>query len=44
VVDAAVRLAVRPLSGDLGVLEAFFVWIANNSFTDGLAVAIFRCW
>ena len=24
-----------------GVLEAFFVWIANNSFTDGLAVAIF---
>lgn len=24
-----------------GVLEAFFVWISNNSFTDGLAVAIF---
>jgi hypothetical protein len=25
----------------LGLLDAFFVWIANNSFTDGLAVAIF---
>jgi hypothetical protein len=24
-----------------GLLEAFIVWIANNSFTDGLAVAIF---
>ncbi len=24
-----------------GVLEAFIVWIANNSFTDGLAVAVF---
>jgi hypothetical protein len=24
-----------------GLLEAFFVMIANNSFTDGLAVAIF---
>ena len=24
-----------------GVLEAFIVWISNNSFTDGLAVAIF---
>ena len=24
-----------------GLLDAFFVWIANNSFTDGLAVAIF---
>jgi hypothetical protein len=24
-----------------GLLEAFFVWIANNSFTDGLAVALF---
>ena len=25
----------------LGLLDAFFVWIANNSFSDGLAVAIF---
>jgi hypothetical protein len=24
-----------------GLLDAFFVWIANNSFVDGLAVAIF---
>lgn len=23
------------------LLDAFFVWIANNSFSDGLAVAIF---
>ena len=25
----------------LGLIDAFFVWIANNSFSDGLAVAIF---
>ena len=25
----------------LGLLNAFFVWVANNSFTDGLAVALF---
>jgi cytochrome c oxidase subunit IV len=25
----------------LGLLDAFFVWISNNSFSDGLAVAIF---
>jgi hypothetical protein len=24
-----------------GLLEAFFVWMANNSFTDGVAVALF---
>jgi hypothetical protein len=25
----------------LGLLDAFFVWIANNNLVDGLAVAIF---
>lgn len=25
----------------LGLFNAFFVWVANDSFTDGLAVAIF---